>query len=64
MRLFYRALRALTAQRTGTDFQVIVADDDSPSKARNQFELLNLDRDNPLVDATQLQGSGNAGDSS
>jgi hypothetical protein len=63
MRRFYRTLWALRAQRTGTDFQVIVADNDSPSEERDQFELLELDRDHPLVDAARLRG-GRAGDAS
>lgn len=56
MRRFYRALYALTAQRTGTDFQVIVADNDTPSEERDAFSLVELDRDHPLVIATELEG--------
>lgn len=56
MRRFYRALWALSVQRTGSQFQVIVADNDSPSGDRDRFELLPLDRDHPLVDVTRLRG--------
>jgi len=58
MRRFCRTLWARRAQRTGTDFQVIVADNDSPSEERDQFELLELDRNHPLVDAARLQSGG------